>query len=180
VGPALEGTIFGSAATVVVDDGVAQDAVEPGHSGLFAAEAGGLLNGADVGALDDVLGGIGGVDAPAHEVKELFALEDQVGDCLCLHRCGGSVRGGGEGCFHTARHRLFRCGTGTDGATGAGLRAGALRAARAYAACGHLILLWSGSHVRTLLLTEEGREYYSLADKTKREVVKVISRRKSP
>jgi hypothetical protein len=40
VGPALEGTIFGSAATVVVDDCVAQDAVEPGDSGLFTAERG--------------------------------------------------------------------------------------------------------------------------------------------
>jgi hypothetical protein len=78
----LEGAIFGRAATVVVDDCVAQDAVEPGDSRLFAAEGGGLLNGAGVGGLDDVLGGIGGVDAPPHEVKELFALEDQVGNCL--------------------------------------------------------------------------------------------------
>jgi hypothetical protein len=95
--PTLKSAIFGGAVAIVVDDGVAEDAVEPGDHGLFAAECGGLLDGAGVSGLDDVLGGVGGVDAPLHEVKELFALEDQVGDCRRLHGCGFSVRGGEEG-----------------------------------------------------------------------------------
>src|ERR1700732_419861 len=35
--PAFEGTVFGGAVAVVVDDGVAEDAVEPGCCGLFGA-----------------------------------------------------------------------------------------------------------------------------------------------
>ena len=56
-GPLLEGTVFGGALAVVIDDGVAEDTVEPGDGGFVVAEGGGLLHGADVGGLDDVLGG---------------------------------------------------------------------------------------------------------------------------
>jgi len=60
----LEGAIFDGAVTVVVDDGVAEDTVEPGDGGFVTAEGGGLLHRADVGSLDDVLGGgVGGYAA---------------------------------------------------------------------------------------------------------------------
>jgi hypothetical protein len=62
-GPLLEGAVFDGAVAVVVDDGVAKDAIEPGGGGLAAAEIGDLLDSAEVGGLDDVFGGGGSFDA---------------------------------------------------------------------------------------------------------------------
>lgn len=83
--PALERTIFGCAVSVVVDDGVAQDAVEPGEGGFFAAELLRLFDGPDVGALDDVLGGGGRVHMFLYEVKESFPLGDEAGNGIDWH-----------------------------------------------------------------------------------------------
>ena len=68
VGPLLQGAIFGGAMTIVVDDGVAQDAVEPCNGGLMAAERSGLLHRTDVGGLDDVLGGGAGAHSSFDEL----------------------------------------------------------------------------------------------------------------
>ena len=70
----LEGAIFDGAVTVVVDDGVAEDTVEPGDGGFVTAEGGGLLHGADVGGLDDVLGDGARSYATLNEVEELLSL----------------------------------------------------------------------------------------------------------
>ena len=94
-GPLLEGAIFGGAMTVVVDDGVAQDAVEPGDGGLVAAEGGGLLHGADVGGLDDVLGGGAGGYAAFDELEELLSLVDEAGDGVDAMESFGKERCGG-------------------------------------------------------------------------------------
>jgi hypothetical protein len=116
VRPALEGSVFGGAAAVVIDDGVAEDAVEPGDGGLVAAQSGGLLDGADVGTLNDVFCGCGGFDAPLHEAKELASLEDEVGDSFCWHR----LRMGGAQKLRTTLDWLVGCWAGADDATGAG------------------------------------------------------------
>ena len=55
--PLLESTVFGGAVAVVIDDGVAQDAVEPCDGRLVAAQGRGLLHRTNVGGLDDVFGG---------------------------------------------------------------------------------------------------------------------------
>ncbi len=79
-GPLFEGAIFGGAVAVVVDDGIAKDAVEPGYGGFVVAESGGLLHGADVGCLDDVFGGGAGGHAAFDELEELLSLVDEAGD----------------------------------------------------------------------------------------------------
>ena len=72
----FEGFALGGAAAVVVDDGVAEDAVEPGDDGLFGW--GGLgLEGADVGGLQDVLGEGGIFDAAPDEAEELAAVVEE-------------------------------------------------------------------------------------------------------
>lgn len=53
--PAIERTVFSRAMSIVIDDGVAQDAVEPGDGGLSVAQAGGLFGRTSVSALQDVL-----------------------------------------------------------------------------------------------------------------------------
>ena len=68
VGPLFESAIFGGAMTIVVDHGVAQDAVEPCDGGLVAAERCGLLHRTDVGGLDDVLGGGAGAHSSLDEL----------------------------------------------------------------------------------------------------------------
>jgi hypothetical protein len=83
--PALKGAIFGCAVSVVVDDGVAQDAVEPRKGGLLAAEVGRLFDGTDIRALKDVLRGGRRVDMFLHEVEEQLPLGDEAGDHISLH-----------------------------------------------------------------------------------------------
>ena len=93
--PALECAIFGCAVSVVVDDGVAQDAVEPGDGRFLATKGRGLFDGTDVGTLDDVLGGGGRVDMFLYKVEESFSLGDKAGDHIGLHGVLGkrAVRG---------------------------------------------------------------------------------------
>lgn len=83
--PAIQCAIFDSAMAVVVDDGVAQDAVEPCDCGLTATQTGRLFNRAGVGALDDVFGDLIGGDAATHELQKLISLGGEVGDGVGLH-----------------------------------------------------------------------------------------------
>ena len=74
--PLLESAVFGGTVAIVVDDGVAQDAIEPGDGRLFIAQDGGVFDGADVGALDDVFRDGRGVDSALYEMEEVISLEN--------------------------------------------------------------------------------------------------------
>ena len=78
--PALQGAIFCGAVTIVVNDRIAQHAIEPCRRGLFAAQGRNLFDGPDVGGLQNVFGGRGRVHTPLDEVEKLAALLDQPGD----------------------------------------------------------------------------------------------------
>ena len=62
---------------VVIDDGIAQDAIEPCDGGLVAAEGRSLLHRADVGGLDDVLGRGAGAYSSFYELEELSSLVEE-------------------------------------------------------------------------------------------------------
>lgn len=85
VRPSLESAVFGCSMAVVIDDGVAQDAIEPGYGRLVAAKFGGLFDGAHVGDLNDVIGGGGGVDTTLQEVEKLLPLAEEVVDRAGRH-----------------------------------------------------------------------------------------------
>ena len=80
VRPSFQSAIFGCSMTIVVDDGVAQDAIEPGYSRLVAAKLGGLFDGAHVSDLNDVIGGGGSIDTTVQEVEKLLPLAEKVVD----------------------------------------------------------------------------------------------------
>jgi hypothetical protein len=117
--PALEGSVFGGAMAVVIDDGVAQDAVEPRDGRLFAAQGGGLFERAGVCALQDVLRGGEGFDAPVQKAEKLLSLKRQVGDGRCRHGVCEEVwrdsphLSGLFRCFAVAIVASAACATGT-------------------------------------------------------------------
>lgn len=71
--PAIHGGGFGGVMAIVVDDGIAQHAVEPSDGRLILAQGSCLLEGANVGDLQDVLCKRAIVDASLHEGKEALA-----------------------------------------------------------------------------------------------------------
>jgi hypothetical protein len=85
VRPSFQSAIFGGSMTIVVYDGVSQDAIEPGYGRLVAAKLGGLFDGAHVGDLNDVIGGGGSVDATVQKVEKLLPLAKKVVDGACGH-----------------------------------------------------------------------------------------------
>jgi hypothetical protein len=72
--PLLESAVFGGTVAIVVDDGVAKDAIEPGDGRLFAAQDVGVFDGANVGALDDIFRDGRGVDSALYEMEEVISL----------------------------------------------------------------------------------------------------------
>lgn len=84
-GPLFDGAIFGGAMPVVVDDSVAQDAIEPGYGGLFVVQRRGLLHCADIGTLQDVFGSGWRCDAVLDELEEFAPLKDETVDGFGLH-----------------------------------------------------------------------------------------------
>jgi hypothetical protein len=72
--PLLESAVFGGAVAIVVDDGVAQDAIEPGDGRLFTAQDGGVFDGANIGALDDVFRYGRRVNSALYEMEEMISL----------------------------------------------------------------------------------------------------------
>ena len=82
--PAIHRGGLGGVMAVVIDDGVAQDCVEPGDGRFVLAESSGLFERADVGDLQDVFCKRAVVDATLHEGKEALAaveesLEGEIG-----------------------------------------------------------------------------------------------------
>jgi hypothetical protein len=71
--PALEGRPLGGSATIVVDDGVAEDAVEPGHGGFVLTQVAAGFKSAHVGGLKNVLRNGAIFDAALDKAKELIA-----------------------------------------------------------------------------------------------------------
>ena len=92
LGPLLQSTVFGGTVAVVVDDGIAQDAVEPGDGGLVAAQGCCLLHGANIGGLDDVLGDSAGSHSSFNEVEELSSLVEESGERGSCHGVLSTVR----------------------------------------------------------------------------------------
>ena len=92
VSKGFEGLAFGGAAAVVVDDGVAQDTIEPGDDRLFQAGYGVALQGAHVGGLEDVFGEGGAGNATAHEAEELAAVVEERVEGGFGHGCVGDLR----------------------------------------------------------------------------------------
>ena len=68
--PTLECRTLGGAAAVVVDDRVAQDAIEPGNGGLVGAQAALGLEGAQICSLQNVLGKDAIVNAALDECEK--------------------------------------------------------------------------------------------------------------
>ena len=85
VGPSFESAVFGSAVAIVVDDGIAQDAIKPGYGRLVVVERGGFFHRAHVSALEDVFGGRRSIDAALDELKESAPLKDEIVDGFRLH-----------------------------------------------------------------------------------------------
>ena len=83
--PALQRRNLGSAAAVVVDDGIAQDAIEPGNDGLFFPQPMRGLECAHIGRLQDIFGNRGLVDASTQESEELAAEIEQCMECGIGH-----------------------------------------------------------------------------------------------
>lgn len=65
---------FCGAVAVVIDDGVAEDAVEPGDGGGFGVQLGAVLDGAEVSVLQDIFRNGAGFHALFEEAEELFPL----------------------------------------------------------------------------------------------------------
>lgn len=84
-GPVFESAIFCRLMAVVIDNRVAQDAVEPGCGRLFLVQCRGLFHGADVGALQDIFRGGWSSDAALHELEKLAPLKNEVVDGFGLH-----------------------------------------------------------------------------------------------
>jgi hypothetical protein len=83
--PLLESAVFGGTVAIVIDDGVAQDAIEPGDGRLFTAQDVGVFDGADIGALDDVFRDRGGVDSSLHKMEEVISLLNEAVNGFYLH-----------------------------------------------------------------------------------------------
>jgi len=94
--PAFERAVFGGAVAVVVDNGVAQDAIEPGYGRLGLVERRGLFHGADVGVLQDVFGGGRRIDTTPDKLEEPASLKDEIVDGFGLHKVGRSWITGAE------------------------------------------------------------------------------------
>ena len=77
--PAIERRAFCGAAAVVIDEGVAQDAVEPGHGGLTLAQSAGGFERTDVSRLQNVFGERAIAQAALEKAEELPAEIEQRG-----------------------------------------------------------------------------------------------------
>lgn len=78
-GKGFEGAAGGSLMAVMVDDGIAQETIEPGDDAFFVAEGATALESTDEGSLEEVFGEGGRGDAFFKERKELVtSREEQV------------------------------------------------------------------------------------------------------
>ncbi len=84
--PAFEGRSFGGSAAIRIDDGVAQDTVEPGDGRLVVAQGITVAKSAHVGGLEDVFGERAVVDAALDEAEELGAEFEQRVECGFGHK----------------------------------------------------------------------------------------------
>ena len=82
--PGFEGAGSGGAMAVVVDDGVAEDAVEPGDD-LFVGDGGRVLESAGEGSLENVFGGLARLDAVLEEGQEIAVAGYELRDCFRGH-----------------------------------------------------------------------------------------------
>jgi hypothetical protein len=87
--PGLEGFASGLLAAVVVNDGVAQQAVEPGGCGFVEIGAVLMLIGAQVGGLKDVFRERGIGNAALNKGEELVSLREELIERGVRHRQGG-------------------------------------------------------------------------------------------
>jgi len=90
--PWLEGASFNGPVTVVVDDGVAKDAEEPGIGGVAGLQIFDLRDCPDISSLKDVFGGLPVAHSPLDEGEKALALGSQVGESgrhiYWMHRRG--------------------------------------------------------------------------------------------
>lgn len=75
--PLFEGVVFGGAAAVLVDDGVAQDPIEPADDGFAGVELAFAFESAEIGGLEDVFGDSWIGHAALHEAKELATVVEE-------------------------------------------------------------------------------------------------------
>lgn len=85
LGPLFESAVFGSAVTVMIDNCIAQDSVEPRYSGLFFLQRRRLFHGANVCALQNVLRRGRSGDAALYELEKFAPLKDEIVDSFGLH-----------------------------------------------------------------------------------------------
>ena len=86
--PTIEGQAFRSAAAVVIDKGVAQNAVKPGDGGLILAQLAGGFERTDVGGLQDVFGERAINQAALEKAEELPAEIEERGCDWFVHEQG--------------------------------------------------------------------------------------------
>lgn len=119
-GPSFESAVFGGAVTIVVDDGIAQNAVEPGDGGLVFVQRRGFFHCANVGALQDIFGSRGSIDAALEKLEEPAPLKDKIVDGFSLHWLRCSLNSGAEGSLRARWLTLLvRCGAVATGTAGA-------------------------------------------------------------
>lgn len=73
---------FNSVMTIVIDDGVAQNAIEPRSGGLFAAQSVSFIERAGVSGLKKLFGKSIIRDSFSYKREELVSLSGQIEDCL--------------------------------------------------------------------------------------------------
>lgn len=84
-GPGIKQASFGCLVAVMIDDGVAQYAVEPGYRAFIVPEGVAALQAADEGGLQEVFGGGGVVYAFAEEGQELLPAVEQAAEGFGSH-----------------------------------------------------------------------------------------------
>src|SRR6202012_4279868 len=78
-GPPVHGAGAGGLLAVVIGDGVAENAVEPGHGAFGGAQLGAALDGFEVCGLKDILGGGRIADTGAQELQETVVPSGEAG-----------------------------------------------------------------------------------------------------
>ncbi len=76
----LDQSFFRGLSAVVIDDGIAQDAVKPCREGVDFAQIRHMCDGPDIGSLEKVLGGRPVAYPSPNKAEETFALLEEAGD----------------------------------------------------------------------------------------------------
>ncbi len=80
--PSAQSAFFDARSAVVVDDRVAENAIEPGDGRLIVAQPRSVLQSAQIGVLKNVFGDLCGPDAARQKAEKKPSLRQQIRDWL--------------------------------------------------------------------------------------------------